>query len=50
MDLFRPHRIDTLMFSGHFGTSYSWLQLFFTEFLKVKHFAYFNFLQKYEIF
>ena len=37
-------------FSGHFDTSYNQLQPFFTEFLKVKHFAYFNFLQKYEIF
>ena len=50
MDLFSTHRIDTLMFFGHFGTSYSHLQSFFIEFLKVKHFAYFNFLQKYEIF
>ena len=38
------------MFSGHFGTSYNRLQPFFTEFLKEKHFVYFNFLQKYEIF
>ena len=29
MDLFRTRRIDTLMFSGHFGTSYKRLQLFF---------------------
>ena len=38
------------MFSGHFDTSYNHLQLFFIEFSKVKDFAYFNFLQKYEIF
>ena len=34
MDLFKTRRIDTLMFFGHFGTSYNRLQLFFTEFLK----------------
>ena len=34
MNLFRTHRIDTLVFSGHFGTSYNWLYMFFTKFDK----------------
>ena len=38
------------MFSGHFDTSYNRLQPFLPNFQRVKNFAYFNFLQKYEIF
>ena len=34
MDLFNTHKIDSLMFFGHFGSSYNHLHPFFTEFLK----------------
>ena len=34
MDPFRTYRIDTLVFSGHFGTDYNQLQLFFTDIYK----------------
>ena len=34
MDLFRTHRIDTLLFFGHFGTSYNHLKTVFYRIFK----------------
>ena len=31
MNLFSTHKIETMVFSEHFGTSYNRLEMFFTD-------------------